>query len=200
MNTPDVLARLTQTGALLEGHFELRSGLHSDRFFQCANVLRYPRVAEQLCAALVDKMRADGAVAQVATVIAPALGGIIVGHEVARCLEPPSPGFRASSVRSIFAEKQDNRLVLRRFALEPGERVVVAEDVVTRGGRVQETIDIVEAAGATVAAIALLVNRSGGKARFDYPLYSLLEMEPVTWSPAACPLCREGVPLVHPGS
>lgn len=201
MDSSEVLDILRKTGGLLEGHFELRSRLHSDRFFQCANVLRYPRMASRLCSALVEKVKAGGDAAGVDAVIAPALGGILVGYEVARHLEPPSPfGSRKPLVRSIFAEKQDDKLVLRRFNIEKGERIVVAEDVVTRGGRVQETIDIVNAQGGEVAAVAVLVDRSGGKARFDYPTYSLLEMEPVTWKPEECPLCGKGLPLVHPGS
>jgi orotate phosphoribosyltransferase len=191
MTDADAIAILEETGALLNGHFELRSGLHSDRFFQCANVLRYPRRAAVLCDALAAKARDGlGARCDVQTVISPALGGILVGHEIARALDRPS----------IFAEKQDGRLVLRRFEIAPGERCLVAEDVVTRGGRVQETIDIVRARGGVVVAVAVLVDRSGGKASFDVPLFSLIEMEPVTYEPAQCPLCRQGVPAVHPGS
>jgi orotate phosphoribosyltransferase len=191
MQAGDVLAVLKATGALLEGHFELRSGLHSDRYFQCANVLRYPRHAEALCRALVEKLRAGrGGELAVDGVIAPALGGILVGHEIARALD----------VRSIFAEKQDGKLALRRFAIRPGERYLVAEDVITRGGRVQETIDLVEQAGGRVRAVAVLVDRSGGRVRFAYPLFSLLEMAPTTYEPGACPWCARGVPFVHPGS
>jgi orotate phosphoribosyltransferase len=199
MTPGEVQDVLIEAGALLEGHFELRSGLHSNRFFQCANVLRYPRMAAQLCDALVAKMaRGLGDdVLNVDGVIAPALGGIVVGHEVARALADKT-GRR--DVKSIFAEKEEGRLVLRRFTIQPGERYVVAEDVVTRGGRVQETVDIVTGAGADVAAIGLLVNRSGGKASFDAPMVSLLEIEPVTWEPRHCPLCEEGKVLVHPGS
>lgn len=186
-----VLEVLRESEALLEGHFELRSGLHSGQFFQCANVLRYPWLAEELCVALVDKLRSGmGDGTSIDSVVSPALGGILVGHEVARALRVPS----------VFAEKKDDVLVMRRFALRKGESYVVAEDVVTRGGRVQETVDIVKAAGAEVAAIALLVDRSGGKASFQYPTFSLLEMEPVTYEPGACPLCDRGLPLAHPGS
>jgi len=193
MDPEHVLTVLRESEALLEGHFELRSGLHSDRYFQCANVLRYPRRAEVLAVALAGKLAAalpPGAA--VNTVVSPALGGIIVGHELARALD----------AMSIFAEKdrETGALALRRFALKPGERVVVAEDVITRGGRVQETVDIAEQAGARVVAVAVLVDRSGGKARFEYPTVSLLELEPVTWAPADCPLCREGKPFTHPGS
>jgi orotate phosphoribosyltransferase len=118
------------------------------------------------------------------------MGGITIGHDVARAL----------GVRFIFVEKEDNKLVLRRFKIKQGERFVIAEDVVTRGGRVQETIDIVNENGGIVAAIGILVNRSGGKASFDAPLVSLLEIEPITYDPADCPLCRDGLELVHPGS
>lgn len=191
MNTDQVLAVLEQSGALLTGHFELRSGLHSNRFFQCANVLRYPRRAALLCDELVRKYRAGaGAGAAVDSVIAPAMGGLAVGHEVARALD----------VKSIFAEKQDGRLVLRRFTIEPGERFIVAEDVITRGGRVQETLDIVRGCGGVVAAILCLVDRSAGQARFDAPMVSLMELAPVTYDPKKCPLCDQGLPLVHPGS
>lgn len=185
----EVLQALADTGALLKGHFELRSGLHSADFFQCANLLRYPRVAERLCAALAARVPA-ALLGEFTTVVSPALGGILVGHEVARALDK----------LSIFAEKADGKLVLRRFAVNPGDRVLVAEDVVTRGGRVQETIDLVRAAGGHVVAAVTLVDRSGGSASFDVPHFSLLQMSPVTWTAAECPLCREGGKAVHPGS
>lgn len=191
MGPKEVLQIFEKTSALLKGHFELRSGLHSNQYFQCASLLCYPRVAEELCAALVEKIRegiSDDL--NVNCVIAPALGGIIVGHEIARAL----------GVRSIFTEKQDGVLELRRFKINKGERFIVAEDVITRGGRVQETVDIVESHGGKVVAIALLVDRSGGKVEFNYPTFSLLKMEPVTWTPDNCPLCKQGIPVVHPGS
>jgi orotate phosphoribosyltransferase len=190
MKQEDVYKIFEDTQALLNGHFELRSGLHSNQFFQCALVLQYPRIAGQLCEALVEKMKADLKELKIDTVIAPAMGGITIGHDVARAL----------GVRFIFVEKEDNKLVLRRFKIKKGERFVIAEDVVTRGGRVQETIDIVNENGGEVAAIGILVNRSGGKAQFEAPLVSLLEIEPVTYEPADCPLCKDGVELVHPGS
>lgn len=188
----EIIDIFQKTQALLKGHFELRSGLHSDQFFQCAMVLRYPRIAGRLCDALVSSITAGlGEKEKIDGVIAPAMGGIVVGHEVARGLD----------VKSIFAEKQEGKLVLRRgFVIGKNENYIVAEDVITRGGRVQETIDIVTGAGGKVSAIAVLVDRSGGKARFDYPVYSLLKMEPVTYEPAACPLCQKGIPFEHPGS
>ena len=191
MKETDLLKLFEETQALLNGHFELRSGLHSNRFFQCALLLQYPRIAGQVCEALVEKMKTVLGELEVDTVIAPALGGISVGHEVARSL----------GVRFIFAEKNaEKALVMRRFKIEKGERFLVAEDVITRGGRVQETVDIVNQHGGVVKAIGVLVNRSGGKAKFDYPMVSLLDIEPVTWEPAECPLCKEKLPLVHPGS
>ncbi|MCL1887861.1 MAG: orotate phosphoribosyltransferase [Kiritimatiellaeota bacterium] len=190
MTTSDILKILGDTGALLSGHFELRSGLHSDRFFQCANLLRYPRHAAALCGELVRRAQADAAMGRVDGVIAPALGGLFVGYEIARALDAPS----------IFAEKQDGKLVLRRFAVKPGERYIVAEDVVTRGGRVQETIDILHANGAEVAAVLLLVDRSNGATQFPYPTHSLLQLAPEVWEPADCPLCKAGSKAVHPGS
>lgn len=191
MKEQDVLQAFLDTRALLKGHFELRSGLHSDQFFQCAKVLQHPRIAGRLCEALVAKMRAALPGLRVDGVIAPAMGGLFVGHEVAKALD----------VVSIFAEKQDGALVLRRgFQVPAGASYVVAEDVITRGGRVQETIDIVEKQGGKVAAIAVLVDRSGGKASFKSPVVSLLKMEPVVYEPAKCPLCAKGLPLEHPGS
>ena len=191
MKETDLLKLFEEAQALLNGHFELRSGLHSNRFFQCALLLQYPRIAGQVCEALVEKMKTVLGKLDVDTVIAPALGGISVGHEVARSL----------GVRFIFAEKNaEKALVMRRFKIEKGERFMVAEDVITRGGRVQETVDIVNQHGGVVKAIGVLVNRSGGKAKFDYPMVSLLDIEPVTWEPAECPLCKEKLPLVHPGS
>ncbi len=190
MTENEILQVLEETGALLSGHFELRSKLHSDRFFQCANVLRFPRIAERLCGELVRRMRVAGGCGRVDGVVSPALGGIIVGHEVARALDTPC----------LFAEKENGVLVMRRFALTPGTRYVVAEDVITRGGRVQETIDIVTRAGATVAAVLVLVDRSGGTVAFDSPTFSLLNLAPKVWEPAACPLCTAGSKPVHPGS
>ena len=195
MKQQEVLDVLTNTGALLRGHFELRSGLHSADFFQCANLLRFPREAAKLCSALA-KIIPEEITAEATTVVSPALGGILVGHEVARTLDK----------KCIFVEKETvegdkTRLALRRFSIMPDEPVIIAEDVVTRGGRVQETIDIVKANGGRVLAIATLVDRSGGKADFGpIPHFSLLRMEPVTWEPSECPHCKRGSKAFHPGS
>jgi orotate phosphoribosyltransferase len=190
MHESDILRALEATGALLSGHFELRSKLHSDRFFQCALLQRQPRVFERLCTALAEELR-RAQLGRLDAVIAPAIGGIVVGHELARDLD----------LHSIFAEKgEDGKLAMRRFKIDSGARYVVAEDVVTRGGRVQETIDLVRAAGAEVAAVAVLIDRSGGAADFGAPLFSLLRMTPQVWQPVDCPLCRQGVAFIHPGS
>ena len=203
MTEQEILKIFADTGALLEGHFELRSKLHSDRYFQCANVLRYPRIAARLCDELVAKMKGACDIGPIDGVISPAVGGILVGHEVARALD----------TKCVFAEKVQagdevdatgkpvTKLAMRRFSLKPGERYVVAEDVVTKGGRVQETIDLVKAAGAEVAAVVLLVDRSKGSVTFgDIPMFSLVQIQPTTWEPTACPLCAAGGHPVHPGS
>ena len=204
MTEKQVIKHFEETGALLTGHFELRSKLHSDRYFQCANVLRYPRIAEKLCKEVTTRAIKSGKLGKrIDGVISPAVGGILVGHEVARVL----------NVKCVFAEKvQDGdkkdatgkpvtKLAMRRFSLKKGERYVVAEDVVTKGGRVQETIDLVKAAGAKVAGVVLLVDRSGGKVKFGrIPMFSLMQMTPVTWDPSECPLCKAGGKPCHPGS
>ena len=197
MTQAQVLKAFKDTGALLEGHFELRSKLHSNRYFQCANVLRYPRIAEKLCRAVTREAVKSGRLgARIDGVISPAVGGILVGHEVAREL----------NVKCIFAEKVQGEgvdatgkpntvLALRRFQIKKGERYVVAEDVVTKGGRVQETIDLVK------AGVVLLVDRSGGKVKFGrIPMFSLMQMTPETWTAAECPMCKTGSKPVHPGS
>ena len=204
MTERQVLKHFEETGALLSGHFELRSKLHSDRYFQCANVLRFPRIAEKLCREVTTRAVKSGKLGKrIDGVISPAVGGILVGHEVARAL----------NVKCVFAEKvQDGdkkdatgkpltKLAMRRFTLKKGERYVVAEDVVTKGGRVQETIDLVKAAGAKVAGVVVLVDRSAGKVKFGrIPMFSLMQMTPVTWEPSACPLCKAGGKPCHPGS
>jgi len=187
--TSQVLQLFVRTGALLNGHFILRSGLHSRQFFQCALLLQDAPVAAQICGWLADTVRSYGA----KSVISPAVGGIVVGQEVARHL----------GVRHIFAEKDDEgRLVLRRgFTIAKGETFVVAEDVVTRGGRVQETIDIVRQHGGVVLAACSIVDRSGGNLPdFGCPFHSLVQLTPETFAPDAIPADLAGVPAVKPGS
>jgi orotate phosphoribosyltransferase len=181
------LSAFRRSGALLEGHFRLSSGLHSPGYLQCALVLQHPREAEALGAALGGIVRPLGA----ETVLSPAMGGIVIGQEVGRAL----------GVRAIFAERQDGALTLRRgFALGPGERVIVVEDVVTTGGSTRETMDVARAAGAIVVGACAIVDRSDGKQGLDVPFHALLPMDVKTYQPEECPLCKEGLPVVKPGS
>ena len=187
MTESEVLTLFRRSGALLDGHFRLTSGLHSPGYLQCALVLQHPRDAEALGAALGKRIRSLGAQA----VLSPALGGIVIGQEVGRAL----------GVRAIFAERQDAALTLRRgFTLEPGEKVLVVEDVVTTGGSTRETMDVARAAGAVVVGACAIVDRSGGKQSLDVPFHALLPMDVKTFQPEACPLCQQGVPVVKPGS
>lgn len=188
MTDAQVLERLTTTKALLAGHFLLRSGLHSDRYFQAALVLQHTRIAAELCEELARRF----AGVTVDTVISPAIGGIIVGQEVGRAL----------GVKAIFAEKDDlSNLVLRRgFSIAAGERVLVAEDVITKGGRVQQTLDLVRQAGGVAVGVAVMVDRSGGKVSFDVPVKSLVRLDLPTYDPAVCPLCAKKLPIDKPGS
>src|SRR5580700_4687288 len=174
MTSEETLQIFRQTGALLEGHFVLRSGLHSRQYFQCALALQQMPIVERLGGALAAKVRGLGAV----TVIAPALGGLVIGQEVARQL----------GVRFIFAEKEDGKLVLRRgFKIAPGEKVLVVEDVVTKGGRVQETLDIVRANGGQVVGVAMVVDRSNGSANFGLPGFSLIALNVEAFEPTKLP-------------
>lgn len=188
LTAPHVLEIFRETNALLDGHFLLRSGLHSRQYFQCALVLQWPRQAERLCAALAARLGDSGAT----VVVSPALGGLFVGHEVGRAL----------GLRHIFAEKNAaGALELRRnFSIAAGERAIVCEDVVTRGGRVRETIELIAQRGGQVVAVGALVDRSGGDVDFGVPLISLLSLQIETFEPVTCPLCRKGVPVVKPGS
>ncbi len=187
MTDNEVIDILLRSKALLEGHFLLRSGLHSDRYFQAALVLQYPALAEKLCRTLSAKF----AQTKADTVLSPAIGGIIVGQELARAL----------GVRAIFAEKENDSLVLRRgFTISKGEKVIVAEDVVTRGGRVGQSVELARSMGADVTGIGTIVDRSGGLAKFDVPFFSLIRLDLATYEPASCPLCARGIPLVKPGS
>lgn len=187
MTNAEVLDVFRKSGALLEGHFILRSGLRSRQFFQCALALQDMPTVERLGAALAEKVRSLGAV----TVIAPAMGGLVIGQEVARQLR----------VRFIFAEKEEGRLVLRRgFKLAPGEKVLVVEDVVTKGGRVQETIEIVRQTGAQVVGVAMVVDRSDGTLQLGVPMTALLKMTVETFSPDQLPPDLAALPPVKPGS
>jgi len=184
----DILTLFRKTGALLDGHFILRSALHSRQYFQCALLLQDTAIAAKVCGWLADKLRKFDC----DTVISPALGGIIVGQEVGRSL----------GKRHIFVEKDESKLVLRRgFQISPGEKFVVVEDVVTRGGRVQETIDIVRAHGGMVLAVGVIVDRSAeAKPDFGCPFVSLVEMTVETFPADNLPADLAKIPAVKPGS
>ena len=186
MTTEEILFLFKQSHALLEGHFQLTSGLHSPNYFQCAKVLQYPHHTERLCAEIVGRYRES----RIDVVIAPALGGIVVGQEVGRQL----------GVRTMFTERKDGEMQLRRgFDIATGERVLVCEDVITTGGSVREVIDIVKQRGGVIAGVASIVDRSGGRATLP-TFFATMTMEVVTYAPDDCPLCRDGVPMDKPGS
>jgi orotate phosphoribosyltransferase len=187
----DLLSVFKERGALLEGHFLLSSGRHSSRYLQCARVLMDPPLATRLGAALGDALRPLLQGAAPAAAVAPALGGVLVGHEVARALH----------CRALFTERQDGAMTLRRgFALEPGEAVVVVEDVITTGGSTREVMEAVRARAARVLAVGSLVDRSGGSVDLGVPRRSLLTLDVPTWTAAECPLCAQGSAPVKPGS
>jgi len=187
MTESEILNIFKKTGALLTGHFLLTSGRHSDRYFQCAKVLQYPEYTELLCKMIEDNFRKF----EIDTVIAPAIGGLVVGQEVARQLNK----------RFIFAEREDKKLSLRRgFTLDENEKVLVCEDVVTTGGSVFEVINIVKSSNAKVVGVGFIVDRSNGKVDFKFPQFSTLKMDVVSYLHDECPLCREDIELVKPGS
>jgi len=187
MTRDELLDLYRRSGALLDGHFRLTSGLHSPGYLQCALVLQHPPHAEALGRAIADHTRD----LRPTVVLSPALGGVVIGHEVGRAL----------GVRAIFAERQDGALTLRRgFALDPGEKVIVVEDVVTTGGSTRETMDVARAAGAIVVGACAIVDRSGGKQGLDVPFHALLPMDVTTYQPEECPLCKQGIAVVKPGS
>jgi orotate phosphoribosyltransferase len=187
MTQDAVLDLFRKSGALLEGHFRLSSGLHSDRYLQSALVLQHPEFATALGAALAERLRHLGATA----VISPALGGIIIGQEVGRAL----------GVRAIFAERQERQLLLRRgFTLSSSDRAVVVEDVITTGGSTRETMEVATAAGAAVVGAAAIIDRGDDAARLGIPLHALVKLEVPTYEPESCPLCARGEPVVKPGS
>jgi orotate phosphoribosyltransferase len=186
--TPDELLDLfRRSDGLLEGHFRLSSGLHSAGYLQCALVLQHPQFAEMFGRAIADRTRE----LRPTVVLSPALGGVVIGHEVARAL----------GVRALFAERQDGVLTLRRgFTISEADRVLVVEDVLTTGGSTRETIEVAKAAGGQIVGAAAIVDRSPGPARFDVPFHALLEIDVPTYEHDKCPLCAQGLPVVKPGS
>lgn len=187
MTSAEALAKFKESGALLDGHFVLRSGLHSRQYFQCALALQQMPVVEQFGKALAEQLRRFDA----RTVVAPAMGGLVIGQEVARQL----------GLRFIFTEKEAGTLVLRRgFRISTGERIIVVEDVITKGGRVRETLDIVRDLGGLAVAIGMIVDRSDGTVDFGIPMFSLIKLKVETFPPNQLPPDLAAVPVVKPGS
>lgn len=183
----EILGIFKETKALLEGHFQLTSGLHSPHYFQCARVLQYPNYLHLFAGEIAKHFEHD----DIQLVISPAIGGIVVGTEVGRML----------NVRTIFAERKEGTMQVRRgLEILPGERVLVVEDVVTTGGSVQEVIGLAKKAGARLTGVGYVVDRSNGKITFPSKQFSVLQMNVTAYKPEECPLCREKVPVTKPGS
>lgn len=189
MEKQEALRIFEQTGAIQNGHFELTSGLHSPTYFQCALALQYPEYLQSFCKEIVEFYREEEEVIDV--VAAPAVGGIVVAQEVGRQF----------GVRSVFTERENGRMTLRRgFAFERGENVLVVEDVITTGGSVKEVVELTELAGGLVIGIGCIVDRSDGKLKLDLPIAAVHKARLVTYPPEKCPLCMQNKPLVKPGS
>jgi orotate phosphoribosyltransferase len=186
MNEKEVLGLFEKHNALLKGHFKLSSGLHSEKYLQCALVLQYPDAAEKMAKALAAKLSAKPDL-----VIGPALGGVTLAYEVARAL----------GVRGIFTERQEGKMTLRRgFAIKPGEKVLVCEDVVTTGGSTKEVMDVVKELGGVVIGVGSIIDRSDASPDFGVPFYSLAKVEVKTYKEDSCPMCKSGSLAVKPGS
>ena len=191
MTHDEVLKLFKERGALLQGHFKLTSGLHSDTYLQCALLFQYGCDADRLGAELARAFKESAREKPVTAVISPAIGGIVLGYTIARAL----------GARAMFAERVDRRFTLRRgFAIVPGEQVVIAEDVMTTGGSVLEIAELIQNLGGQVAGFAAVADRSEGELKLPAPKKTLLRLPLVTYSPDQCPLCAEGIPLVKPGS
>lgn len=187
LSQQDALELFRSSGAFLEGHFILTSGLHSPHYVEKFRVLEYPRYTSRLCEHIAGEFGNDG----VSIVLGPATGGIILAHEVGKHL----------GVRSMFTERIDGKMALRRgFTITPEDRVLLVEDIVTTGGSILEVIEIVRESGATLVGLGFLVDRSGGRADFGIPAKAIITLDVVTYPPEDCPLCRQGIPAVKPGS
>ena len=184
----EVLHALQATGAVLDGHFVLSSGRHTGRYVQCARLLQHPDLAQRVCLLLGERAQSFG---PIDAVVGPALGGIVVAHELARAL----------SVRGLFTERQNGQMTLRRgFEIEESERVLIAEDVVTTGGSSLEVANVLTKCGATILGIACIVDRRPEDTELPLPLISALRLKIDAFEPVVCPLCRQGIPAVKPGS
>ena len=189
IKTEEVMKKFEQAGAIQKGHFKLTSGVHSDTYIQCAQVMQHPEFMHNLCSELGRKFRGD----DVDVIVGPAIGGIIMAHVMARVLGP--------WVRAIFTERENGKMTLRRsFEIKEGEKVLVVEDVTTTGSSVREVIDIVNSRQGKVVGVGVLIDRSGGKVDFGIKTKKLLTIDIKTYLPEECPLCKKGIPVVKPGS
>ena len=188
MTEAEVKELLIKTGAIMDGHFLLTSGLHSPHYVEKFNVLQQPKYTQQLCEAMAEKFKD----ANIETVVGPMTGGILPAHETGKAL----------GTRAIFTERVDGKMTFRRgFSLHEGERVLIVEDIVTTGGSIKEVIEVVKAHGGVPVAVSMLVDRSGGKANFgDVPCTALLHMDVETYQPEECPLCQQGIEMTKRGS
>ena len=190
MTNEEVLQIFSDSGALLTGHFLLSSGLHSSRYLQCALVMQHPATAEKLCSVLAAKAKDDVSIGQIDLVIAPALGGVVVAHEVARAL----------GVRALFTERQEVMTLRRGFQIAPGEKCFVVEDVVTTGGSTREVMEVVNALGGVVVGAGSLIDRSNGAVDLGVPRHALATLEVPSYIAEECPMCKEGTTAIKPGS
>jgi len=189
VKTEEVMKKFEQAGAIQKGHFKLTSGVHSDTYIQCAQVMQYPEFMHNLCSELGKKFRGD----DIDVIVGPAIGGIIMAHVMARVLGP--------WVRAIFTERENGKMTLRRsFEIKEGEKVLVVEDVTTTGSSVREVIDIVNSRQGKVVGVGVLIDRSGGEVDFGIKTEKLLTVDIKTYLPEECPLCKKGIPVVKPGS
>ena len=189
IKTEEVMKKFEQAGAIQKGHFKLTSGVHSDTYIQCAQIMQHPEFMHNLCSELGKKFRGD----DIDVIVGPAIGGIIMAHVMARVLGP--------WVRAIFTERENEKMTLRRsFEIKEGEKVLVVEDVTTTGSSVREVIDIVNSRKGKVVGVGVLIDRSGGKVNFGVKTEKLLTIDIKTYLPEECPLCKKGIPAVKPGS
>ena len=189
IKTKEVMKKFEEAGAIQKGHFKLTSGVHSDTYIQCAQIMQHPEFMHNLCSELGKKFRGD----DIDIIVGPAIGGIIMAHVMARVLGP--------WVRAIFTERENGKMTLRRsFEIIQGEKVLVVEDVTTTGSSVREVIDIVNSRQGKVVGVGVLIDRSGGKVNFGIKTEKLLTVDIKTYLPEECPLCKKGIPAVKPGS
>lgn len=189
IKTEEVMIKFEEAGAIQKGHFKLTSGVHSDTYIQCAQIMQHPEFMHNLCSELGKKFRGD----DIDVIVGPAIGGIIMAHVMARVLGP--------WVRAIFTERENGKMTLRRsFEINQGEKVLVVEDVTTTGSSVREVMDIVKSRQGKVVGVGVLIDRSGGKVDFGIKTEKLLTVDIKTFLPEECPLCKKGIPVVKPGS